>query len=446
MTAHLFAWGETEEVTAAPGAPPLAAAYLDAPLARAGDRRPRLGGRAPLVGRQAELRVLDNALRAAVAGRGRVVLLTGEPGLGKTRLVQESRGRFIGWVGAGTGRRPLWLEGRAASYASATPYSLFRHLIASWVGIALDQPPAQIRAALADALRNLMGNTNLLAPLSHLMGLPPAEPGAAGPRDRTGNGGRVGAEQQRRQAFERGPRPRGALHRHGADRARSRGPALGGPDLAAAGRRTRGAGGQPPAAAARDEQAGRRPGGRRADRADRASRAAGARAGDPAAPARRGGRGDARPLPDRAGRRTRGAHRRACQRRGQPAVPRGAAGRDAGDRSARQAARHLVAARLGRAASSAGARTAGAVSPRPAQPGSGRRDPRGRRARRRVHHELARPDARHDASRARRRPGRTVRERPGAPRAARSPELGLPLQARADPGGDLPRAAADRAP
>ena len=201
VTAHLFSWGETEEVAVAPGAPPLAAAYLDAPLARAGDRRPRLGGRAPLIGRQAELRLLDNALRDAVAGRGRVVLLTGEPGLGKTRLVQESRGRFIGWVGAGTGRRPLWLEGRAASYASATPYGLFRHLIAGWIEISLDQPPAPIRQALADALRHLMGNTNLLAPLSHVMGLPQAVPGAAGPRDRGQAGGRVGAEEQRRQAF-----------------------------------------------------------------------------------------------------------------------------------------------------------------------------------------------------------------------------------------------------
>ena len=44
VTAHLFSWGETEEVAVAPGAPPLAAAYLDAPLARAGDRRPGSAG------------------------------------------------------------------------------------------------------------------------------------------------------------------------------------------------------------------------------------------------------------------------------------------------------------------------------------------------------------------------------------------------------------------
>ena len=139
-----------------PDATPLVAGDLDAPRATAAERRPRLGGRAPLVGRQAELRALDTALRAAVAGHGQAIVLTGEPGIGKTRLVQESRKRFIAWVGAGGGRRPLWLEGRGVSDASATPYGLYRHLIASWIGVAADQSSTRVRAALADALAHLM--------------------------------------------------------------------------------------------------------------------------------------------------------------------------------------------------------------------------------------------------------------------------------------------------
>ena len=192
-TAHLFSWETAEEVTLDAGAAPLAAVYLDAPLATAADRRPRLGGRAPLVGRQAELRTLDLALRAAVAGRGQVITLTGEPGIGKTRLVQESRKRLIAWVGAGSVGRPLWLEGRCVSYASATPYSLYRQLIASWIGVPLDQPPAQIRAALTDALTRLFGNANLLRPLASMMGLAQEEP-AATP-------GRVSPEEVQRQTF-----------------------------------------------------------------------------------------------------------------------------------------------------------------------------------------------------------------------------------------------------
>jgi hypothetical protein len=179
-TEHLFRWGPREDVAVAPGATPLAASYLDAPRATAAQRRPRLGGSAPLTGRQAELRLLETALRATVAGRGQVVLLTGEPGIGKTRLVLEARNRFIGWVGAGGGGRPVWLEGRGASYASATPYSVYRYLLASWLGVALDQPASALRSALAAAVGRLMGNTNLAVPLGNLMGLPGTEPDASG--------------------------------------------------------------------------------------------------------------------------------------------------------------------------------------------------------------------------------------------------------------------------
>ena len=64
------------------------------------------------------------------------LFVVGEPGLGKTRLVQECRRRFMAWVGAGTGRLPLWLEGRSASYESSTPYGLYQQLLSAWTGVA----------------------------------------------------------------------------------------------------------------------------------------------------------------------------------------------------------------------------------------------------------------------------------------------------------------------
>jgi len=189
---HLFTWGAAEQVALGANTRPLVASYLEAPRPRAAERRPRLGGSAPLTGREAQLRVLDTALRDAVAGRGSVIVLTGEPGLGKTRLVQECRKRFIAWVGARSGRLPLWLEGRCASYASATPYSLYRQLVASWVGVAPDQPESRLRPALEDALAHLMGNTNLLPPLARMMGLP--DPVARGR-------GRISPEELHRMTF-----------------------------------------------------------------------------------------------------------------------------------------------------------------------------------------------------------------------------------------------------
>jgi adenylate cyclase len=174
---HLFTWGAGEEVALGGSVRPLVASYLDAPRARAADRRPLLGGSAALTGRAAEMQVLDSALRAAVAGRGSVIVVTGEAGLGKTRLVQECRKRFIAWMGAGSGRLPLWLEGRCASYTSDIPYSLYRQLVASWIGVAPDQPEARLRSALETAVAQLLGNTNLLPPLARMMGVSRLQPG-----------------------------------------------------------------------------------------------------------------------------------------------------------------------------------------------------------------------------------------------------------------------------
>ena len=71
------------------------------------------GGLTRFVGRAPELAALERALEKARAGRGQVVAVTGEPGVGKSRLILEltrSRGAG-GW---------LVLHASAASYGAAT--------------------------------------------------------------------------------------------------------------------------------------------------------------------------------------------------------------------------------------------------------------------------------------------------------------------------------------
>jgi len=74
----------------------------------------------PLAGRQAELGELRMALDDALGGHGRLVLLRGEPGIGKTRLAEElcqeaeTRGAMVAWGAAwdGGGAPPYfpWTE------------------------------------------------------------------------------------------------------------------------------------------------------------------------------------------------------------------------------------------------------------------------------------------------------------------------------------------------
>ena len=77
------------------------------------NNRPR---ESDFIGRQPELAVLTAALDDAIAGRGRLVMLAGEPGIGKTRLAQElarqakeSGAQVLwGWCYEGEGAPPYW--------------------------------------------------------------------------------------------------------------------------------------------------------------------------------------------------------------------------------------------------------------------------------------------------------------------------------------------------
>ena len=112
-TEGLFESGPALEVAVDARAKPLPATYLVGPRAlRPGNWSHRGAVRSGrFVGRQSELAGLEEVLRKATSGTGSVVFIVGEPGLGKTRLVQECRKRFMGWVGARTGRLPA-LVGR----------------------------------------------------------------------------------------------------------------------------------------------------------------------------------------------------------------------------------------------------------------------------------------------------------------------------------------------
>ncbi len=97
-----------------------------------------------IVGRDAELDLLEQVFDGLVDGRGAIVVVTGEPGIGKSRLVAEMRHR--------RGADVRFLGGHAVSYAETLPYWPLRDLLRAWLGVGASAPEARVRLELKAAL------------------------------------------------------------------------------------------------------------------------------------------------------------------------------------------------------------------------------------------------------------------------------------------------------
>jgi adenylate cyclase len=105
------------------------------------ERRASPRGGPKIVGREGELALLYGHYRDAVAGRGQVVHVHGEAGVGKTRLVAE----LLSGLPKGTPR----LRARASSYEQSTPYALVAELVRRMLAIGSTDDEPTARAALA---------------------------------------------------------------------------------------------------------------------------------------------------------------------------------------------------------------------------------------------------------------------------------------------------------
>jgi ABC-type transport system substrate-binding protein len=103
----------------------------------------------PLVGRDFELTVLERAFNGLAEGRGTIVSIVGEPGIGKSRLLAEAARKYRD--------RIRFIEGRAVSYASSLPYWPIRELLREWLGVGSTAPEARARLELKAALSQLFG-------------------------------------------------------------------------------------------------------------------------------------------------------------------------------------------------------------------------------------------------------------------------------------------------
>jgi len=110
----------------------------------------------PLVGREAELAALQEAVEAARMRQSRAVELVAEPGAGKTRLAEE-----LVTVAAGF----QVLRVRCDPYAASTPFAPFRVLLRPLVGILPDDSPREAGAKLTAFVNGVMPDLSVWLPL-----------------------------------------------------------------------------------------------------------------------------------------------------------------------------------------------------------------------------------------------------------------------------------------
>jgi class 3 adenylate cyclase len=127
----------------------------------------------PLVGRTQELARVRRAVEELHAGRGQLLLLTGDSGVGKTRLLRE--------LATIAGDDALWLVAQTRSFGDELLYAPFVSILRGWVAAELGEPEVSVRTKLRSKLTLLadLDPEEAGARLGALLGLRTDDPEAA---------------------------------------------------------------------------------------------------------------------------------------------------------------------------------------------------------------------------------------------------------------------------
>jgi class 3 adenylate cyclase len=151
-------------------------------VVESGQVRGLVGLESPMVGRDRELAQLKQLIETVQAGIGRAVLISGEPGMGKTRLMREWRADVLERIRQTDVR---WVIGRSLSYAHQNPYQLVTELFRQILRVENIEASELTFERLSHAFEEIHGRNALrenielrgdLPYIAHLLGLPQDAP------------------------------------------------------------------------------------------------------------------------------------------------------------------------------------------------------------------------------------------------------------------------------
>lgn len=123
------------------------------------------GGLTPFVGREDEMRVLLKRWAQAVKGEGQVVLVVGESGIGKSRLVEEFRTRI-------KDDAHTWIDGGGERFCEGTPFHVVIQMLDQRLGArgeaSKEQRVSRLERALQLTGMDLGEAVPLIAEIMHL--------------------------------------------------------------------------------------------------------------------------------------------------------------------------------------------------------------------------------------------------------------------------------------
>jgi class 3 adenylate cyclase/tetratricopeptide (TPR) repeat protein len=106
------------------------------------------GIHSPLIGRDIQLSIMNEQFQRLLEGKGGILVIIGEAGVGKSRLMADARQR--------ASNMPVqWLEGRTLSFGKAISYWPFQEILWAFAGITKEDSESSAWGKLEASLSNL---------------------------------------------------------------------------------------------------------------------------------------------------------------------------------------------------------------------------------------------------------------------------------------------------